>query len=76
MKPGNPRPPKYKEAAKDRKNNEGEVNTQDKIRKCPCRHLPILFPSFTSLPGLRSSYVTKAAVCHRGGLLWGLSNSS
>ena len=43
MEPCNPRLPKYKEAAQDRKNNKGEVKAQDKIRQYACCHLLILF---------------------------------
>jgi hypothetical protein len=42
MKPGYPRLPEHKDAAKDRENNEGEVKTHDKIAKCACGHLLIL----------------------------------
>jgi hypothetical protein len=42
VKPGDPNLPKYKEAAQDRKNNKGEVKSQDKIPQCACRLLLIL----------------------------------
>lgn len=42
VKPGDPNLPKYKQAAQDRKNNKGEVKSQDKIPQCACRHLLIL----------------------------------
>jgi hypothetical protein len=42
MKPADPRLPKHQQAAQQRKNNKGEVQTQDEVAQCACRHLRLI----------------------------------